>query len=485
MKINSQDSALIAEQLGLPPHQSSILRIICEADRDMRTSEVIDLLPESSISRQHAIRLIGDMVEQGILIKTGAGPQTAYTLNDRTIAKAYLQTDWLLRSEKPFNLDVIESYTPNQSRYLPANDSSMMRMESLAAVPTADTLSEVVFRRFMIDFTWASSRLEGNTYSLLETIELLENGKVAPKKSTHETQMIRNHGDAIGYVIENARNIQISPVEIRSIHALLSKELLPNPQDEGRVRQSIVEVSGTAYRPEASPHVLNEGLDMICRKAIQVKDPYEQSVFLMEQISYLQAFIDVNKRTARVVASLPLLRAGLCPLSFYGMNEEDYTKGLVSFYELNNSALTVDAYKEGYRSSVERFKLYKTRLADEASNNESGYRPEASRLVSKFINSVAIGAVMPDAYGSFFRASMEQVDTLKRDALYIEANRQLKSIDQPTALAHGVSRMAFTAYQNSRKALGLDSGIEDDSMGRVTEMPDTQDISDYPHPKPE
>jgi Fic family protein len=446
MRLNDQDSVLVAKQFELSDSASAVFCAVAQTEGPIKTPEIQGRLPAEFISRQHLIRLIGGMVDGGILRKIGGGPQTAYTVNERVVLNAYLNTDWLFRSEKPFDMGVIETYRPNHSRYLSVNDAAQMRQESLAAIPVADTLSEVVFRRFMVDFAWSSSRLEGNTYSLLQTRDLLEKGIVAPGKSENEARMIRNHGEAITYVIENARDITLSPIEVRSIHAMLSKGLLPDSDNEGRVRQSIVEISGTAYRPEASPHVLSNGLQVICDKANEISDPFEASIFLLEQLSYLQAFIDVNKRTARVVASLPLLRAGLCPLSFYGMNEESYTKGLVAFYELNDSTLMVDAYREGYRSSVERFKTYKRRLSDESSSREDAYRTEAEGIVARYINLVALGEVMPDSHNDFFRQNITESDPFKRDALFLEARRQLGRIDQPAALAMGVSRKVFMAY---------------------------------------
>ncbi|EQD41794.1 filamentation induced by cAMP protein Fic, partial [mine drainage metagenome] len=163
-----------------------------------------------------------------------------------------------------------------------------------------DTLGKTVFGRYLTDFSWASSRMEGNTYTLLETRDMALFGVEAPGKSALESAMVKNHIRAIEYLVDNARSIEISPFEVRGFHALLSRGIVGNCENEGRVRRSVVEIGQSAYRPASSPHTLEDGLESICRTASRIGDPYEQSLYLLANLSYLQPFVDVNKRTARV-----------------------------------------------------------------------------------------------------------------------------------------------------------------------------------------
>ena len=108
-------------------------------------------------------------------------------------------------------------------------------------------------------------------------------------------------------------------------HSVLSENLLPNPADEGRLRQHVVEIGKSVYRPPSVPAQIDEMLDEVLDKASRIDDPFEQSFFAMVDLPYLQPFADVDKRTSRLAANLPLIRANLCPLTFLDVPERAYT----------------------------------------------------------------------------------------------------------------------------------------------------------------
>jgi Fic family protein len=172
-----------------------------------------------------------------------------------------------------------------------------------------------LFDRLLIDLSWNSSRLEGNTYSLLETMRLLEVGKAAQGKDLKETQMILNHKAAIEFLI-NLSEVKVNRYTLLSLHTLLSDNLMSDPTASGRLRFIPVGIAKSAYQPSAIPQVIEECFDLLIKKANKINDPFEQAFFLMVQIPYLQPFDDVNKRTSRLAANIPLLQKNLCPLSF-------------------------------------------------------------------------------------------------------------------------------------------------------------------------
>ena len=116
--------------------------------------------------------------------------------------------------------------------------------------------------------------------------------------------MILNHKGAIEYIIESAAEKKITSHEVFSIHALLSENLLGDSSASGRIRQIAVGVGGTNYMPLENPHVLKECFQVFIEKLNLIEDPFEQSFFGLVQLSYMQAFEDVNKRTARLIANL-------------------------------------------------------------------------------------------------------------------------------------------------------------------------------------
>lgn len=117
------------------------------------------------------------------------------------------------------------------------------------------------------------------------------------------------------------------------------RNLLPNPADEGRPRQHIVEISGSAYRALNIPSSIAELLELLLAKAGEIPDPYEHSSFVLVHLPYLQPFADVNKRTSRLAANLPLIKNYLCPLTFLGVPVEAYNRAMLGVYELTRTEL--------------------------------------------------------------------------------------------------------------------------------------------------
>jgi hypothetical protein len=106
-----------------------------------------------------------------------------------------------------------------------------------------------MLNRLHIDLSWASSGLEGNTYSPVDPRELIEHGKSAQGKTALETQMILNHKSAIELSVENIGTAQFNRYALVNLHSALSENLLPNPADEGRIRQHAVHIGKSVYRP--------------------------------------------------------------------------------------------------------------------------------------------------------------------------------------------------------------------------------------------
>src|SRR3990167_8484283 len=264
-----------------------------------------------------------------------------------------------LHHRKPigYNQDFLRSYIPNQTSYLsPSLQKELLKVSGIQNnIQPAGTYARNILNRLFIDLSWNSSRLEGNTYSLLETKRLIELGKNAAGKDLIEAQMILNHKDAIEYIVESAHEKKISAHEVCSIHALLSNNLLGDPSASGRVREIAVGISGTTYLPLDNPHVLKEYCDMFIKKMNLIDDPFEQSFFALVHLSYMQAFEDVNKRTARIVANIPLIKRNLKPLSFTDVDQETYGKSLLGVYEKNDVCLFRDLYLWAYTRSSQRY----------------------------------------------------------------------------------------------------------------------------------
>ena len=282
----------------------------------------------------------------------------------------------------------LDHYMPNETHYLPEAAVSHLHElgHPLQGDRPAGTFARDILDRLLIDLSWASSRLEGNTYSLLDTERLIRAGEAAVGKNAKETQMILNHKAAIELVVNSAEEIGINRFTICNLHALLAENLLDDPQLAGRLRTSAVGVAGTRYIPTAIPQLIEEMFAQLLEKASAVRDPFEQALFLMVQLPYLQPFIDVNKRTSRLAANIPLITHNLAPLSFIGVPERAYTEGVMAFYEFNRVELIRDVFVWAYERSCQLYVTVLDSLPD----------PDPFRLKYRVALRNVIGSVIRD-----------------------------------------------------------------------------------------
>ena len=268
----------------------------------------------------------------------------------------YLSQPLGVRAPVGYDRDFLLDYEPNKSRYL--DDHQRAELHACGRVENvtrpAGTYARNIMDRLLIDLSWNSSRIEGNTYSLLETKRLIELGELASGKDATEAQMILGHKAAIEYIVESAAESTITAHDVYSVHALLSENLLGDPSASGRIRRVAVGIGGSTYMPLENHHVLKEYLDIILDKLNKVRDPFEQSLLSLVHLSYLQAFEDVNKRTARIVANIPMVKNNLKPLSFVDVDSEAYAVALLGIYERSDISLLRDLYMWAYQRSAQK-----------------------------------------------------------------------------------------------------------------------------------
>ena len=253
------------------------------------------------------------------------------------------------RQPVTYNIDWFSSYQPNKSFYLSLKLRDQLQKSGQRAnkQDPQGTYAHQIFNRLLIDLSYNSSRLEGNTYSLLETESLILHGNSAEGKLDQEKVMILNHKEAIRYLVDNAERLKISRNVICTLHYLLSDGLVES-QYAGKVRDYGVRIGGSTYIPFEDPNQLQSQLGKIAEKASMIIDPFEQSFFLLVHISYLQAFVDVNKRTARLSANIPLITKNLVPLAFSDVEIKDYMSAMIAIYELQDVCPLIDLYVYSY-----------------------------------------------------------------------------------------------------------------------------------------
>lgn len=301
------------------------------------------------------------------------------------------------RQPAGYRRQFLDDYRPNVTAYLPEEMRARLRESGSAAAqaPVAGTFARQILGRLLIDLSWNSSRLEGNTYSLLETQRLLELGQSAEGKAAAETQMILNHKAAIEFLVDGADEIGFDRRTILNLHALLSDNLLPRPEAGGRLRAIAVSIAHSVYHPPEVPQLVEECFQQVLDTGAAIRDPYEQAFFVMVQLPYLQPFEDVNKRVSRLAANIPLIRHNLCPLSFADVPQDDYVRGLLGVYELNRIELLRDVFVWAYERSAKRYAAVRQSLG-EPDAFRLRYRAPIVELIGEIVRQRLDRARTPD-----------------------------------------------------------------------------------------
>jgi hypothetical protein len=314
--------------------------------------------------------------------RSGAIP---LSVDARKIRQA-VQSPLSARTPVGYDPFFLTSYQPNTTFYLPL--ATRKRLAEMGQVGITDlpagTYLRQILDRLLIDLAWNSSRLEGNTYSLLETQRLLELGESAEGKATQEAQMILNHKAAIEMLADPTEEIGFNRYNVCNLHALLSDNLLSDPAACGRLRSRPVGISGTVFHPLEVPQQIEKNLLLILTKASSIEDAFEAAFFVMVQLPYLQAFEDVNKRVSRLAANIPMIRHNFCPLSFVDVEADDYVNALIGVYELQRIEYLRDVFVWGYTRSAQRYNAVRQSLGD-PDPFRLKYRSQLGRFVREVV----------------------------------------------------------------------------------------------------
>ena len=316
------------------------------------------------VSETTVWRALKRLVDEGRLEVSGKGRATGYQIAGAGVVRAYLSTPYNRRPPVTYRPEFLDAYVPGKTWYLAEADRARLLEAGKphgGEIP-AGTYARRILEQLLVDLSWASSRMEGNTYDILQTERLIRFGEEAEGKDRKEALMILNHKEAIQYVVDNLDEVGLRRPDLFSLHALLSDGLLADPAMSGRLRAIQVGVSHSSYRPLDDAVTITEEFDILLHKAAQITDPFEQSFFLLVHIPYLQAFADVNKRTSRVASNIPLLKSDLAPMSFTTMDDSDYIDGLIGIYELNNVSLLREVYLNAYLASAEKYRILRAEV---------------------------------------------------------------------------------------------------------------------------
>ena len=245
-------------------------------------------------------------------------------------------------------LKTVAIFTDNELSAL--NGYQQMYAANIAKLTHPEYQKEL--ERLAIDLSWKSSQIEGNTYSLLETERLLKDKETALGKTKDEAVMLLNHKEALDFIIANPAYIHpISVSVIEDIHSILIKDL----GISRNIRQRRGGISGTNYRPLENEFQIKEALGEMCTLINQQQNVFAKALLALVLLSYIQAFADGNKRTARIISNAILVNNKYCPISFRTVNSIDYKKAMLIFYEQNNITAFKKIFIDQFRFAVENY----------------------------------------------------------------------------------------------------------------------------------
>jgi len=203
------------------------------------------------------------------------------------VSKAAAEIQKHVRQPVDYERAFLDGYRPNVSAYLSDRERAHLKTVGTPATgeQPAGTYAKHILHRLLIDLSWNSSRLEGNTYSLLDTKRLIDFGEAAEGKEQLEAQMILNHKDAIEFLVGSAEEIGFNRYTILNLHALLANNLLADPAATGRLRHTGVGIEKSTFHPLEAPQLIEECFDQILATAEAIEDPFEQAFCVMVQLN--------------------------------------------------------------------------------------------------------------------------------------------------------------------------------------------------------
>ena len=324
-------------------------------------NEIVSMLTKAP-SDSTVKRLIAEAVRKELILVHGKGPATKYSLSPQAHVTMPLDLNTYFKDDvderqiqDSFNFELINEILPKVNLFTEEELSELNKAQNLFQ-DNLKGMTDLEYRKEMerlgVDLSWKSSQIEGNTYSLLETERLLKEKQEATGKSKEEAIMLLNHKDALDFILDYPDYLkEITIHHIEDIHSILTKEL----GVDQNIRQRRVGITGTNYRPLDNEFQIREALEDSCTLINQKENIFEKALLALVLLSYIQAFADGNKRTARITSNAILIANGYCPISFRTVDSIDYKKAMLMFYEQNNIAAFKKIFIDQFEFAVKTY----------------------------------------------------------------------------------------------------------------------------------
>lgn len=341
--------------------QQDILSIFLEGV-SLASSEVYDRLRKKGVEVSSVTikRTLSAMARLGLVMVIGSGRATRYKIS--MLGRMYVEVDikryLMVEPDRRYglsqlNMEVFSVFPPEpfsedeQRRLAQATEEYRRRISGISSA-----MQNKELERLVIELSWKSSKIEGNTYTLLDTEKLIRERKKAKGHRADEAQMILNHKDAFLFIHAHSKQFKtLTRGNLEQVHGLLVKDM----GVAIGLRQKPVGVLGSKYRPLDNVHQITEAVEALSKAVARMKTPYAKALLALLGVSYLQPFEDGNKRTSRLMANALLMAHGCAPLSYRSIDEAEYREAMLAWYELNTPSAVKKIFIEQYEFAARNY----------------------------------------------------------------------------------------------------------------------------------
>jgi Fic family protein len=344
------------ETVDLNQRQKIILNIVSQEGNMSRQAISLALKNIYPVSKATLARDLKILSSQRLIGSTGTGPSWRYQPVGHPLLHIidlglYFQQepDDRLGVKTSFQSDIFKKLTGLFNADEKQGLGSVFRSFSQTKKNLDRTIMVRELERFLIELSWKSSKIEGNTYTLLETEALIKEQREASGRSRQETRMILNHKEAFKLILDNTGDFKIVKLNtLLELHNVLVGGL----DIGGGIRKNAVGITGTRYRPLDNEWQIREMLGKLLETVNRANYPLEKALVVNSMIAYLQPFSGGNKRTARMFANAILMAYDYFPLSYRSVDENEYKQAMILFYETNNLYHLKRLFLEQYRFAL-------------------------------------------------------------------------------------------------------------------------------------
>lgn len=339
-------------------YQSKIIYLIQESGA-LSASELYNLF---DIGESTVRKYLKELVDENKLQVTGAGRSTKYTIAPSFELLASINLDDYYRKEmderntkSSYDFNLVRDVLQKASLFTEKEQQKLNKIQD-RYLKSIQLVEKGIYKKRLevlaIDLIWKSSEIEGNIYSLLETEALIKQQELAKGKSKEDATMLLNHKKALDFITDDLDYLKPLTVnKVIDIHTLLIGGLGVS----NNIRKRAVAITGTNYRPLSIETQIREELEGIVKLVNSKENIFEKGLLLLCLLSYLQAFEDGNKRTARIMSNAVLMSYNYCPLSFRTVSAVEYKKAMLLFYEQNNISAMKEIFIQQYEFAVKQY----------------------------------------------------------------------------------------------------------------------------------